>query len=168
MCLPKHQKTHARLPFPNDHFDKRVLRASLRGVGAVMALFLFPPDPSTTGTVGFLWLSSWEHRPVYLTIKDPKLLEQRMNVARGGKKPAQKIIMFFAMTGFIVLFLFLPYSIILRMVLGGTIDPWQPPPPHIRIFSNLSSAQGKYLPASTIQIADRQLFRRHLTRSCSM
>jgi protein-S-isoprenylcysteine O-methyltransferase Ste14 len=44
---------------------------------------------------------------IYLAILDPKLLERRMNVGpRAEKEPAQKIIMVFAMLGFIAMVVF--------------------------------------------------------------
>ncbi|GAC1548216.1 MAG: isoprenylcysteine carboxylmethyltransferase family protein [Collimonas sp.] len=44
---------------------------------------------------------------VYLAIKDPKLLERRMNAGpRAEKEPVQKILMFFAVAGFIALLVF--------------------------------------------------------------
>ncbi|GAC1318668.1 MAG: isoprenylcysteine carboxylmethyltransferase family protein [Collimonas sp.] len=44
---------------------------------------------------------------VYLAIKDPKLLERRMNAGpTAEKEPVQKILMFFAVAGFIALLVF--------------------------------------------------------------
>lgn len=44
---------------------------------------------------------------VYLAIKDPKLLERRMSAGpTAEKEPVQKVLMFFAMAGFIALLVF--------------------------------------------------------------
>src|SRR6266478_9063453 len=89
---------------------RRALRSSLFGVLALAALLFVP-----AGTLDY-W-QAWLFMAVfvctsgaitlYLAICDPKLLERRMNVGpRAEKEPAQKIIMVFAMLGFIAMLVF--------------------------------------------------------------
>jgi protein-S-isoprenylcysteine O-methyltransferase Ste14 len=70
----------------------------------------FPPGHSIIGRDGSSWLlfvCTSGAITVYLAIRDPKLLERRMNVgARAEKEPAQKIIMRLAMLGFIAMLVF--------------------------------------------------------------
>jgi protein-S-isoprenylcysteine O-methyltransferase Ste14 len=86
---------------------RRALRSSLFGVLALAALLFVP-----AGTLDY-W-QAWLFMAVfvctsgaitaYLAIRDPKLLERRMNVGpRAEKEPAQKIIMVLATLGFIAM-----------------------------------------------------------------
>jgi protein-S-isoprenylcysteine O-methyltransferase Ste14 len=95
---------------------------------------------------------------VYLAIKDPKLLERRMNVGPTvEKETTQKIIMFFAMIGFIVLFVFPAFD---------HRFGWSPVPSYISIVGDVLVAFGflfiffvfkaNTYGASTIQIAEGQ------------
>lgn len=88
----------------------RALRSSLRGTIAMAAL-LFISAGTFDYWQGWLFMVVFVGASaaitVYLAIKDPKLLERRMNAGpRAEKEPTQKILMFFAMTGFIALFVF--------------------------------------------------------------
>src|SRR5262245_12594230 len=89
---------------------RRALRASLFGIVALAALLFIP-----AGTLDYwqAWLfmavfvCASGASTVYLAIHDPKLLERRMNVGPWAEKePAQKIIMVFAMLGFIAMLVF--------------------------------------------------------------
>jgi protein-S-isoprenylcysteine O-methyltransferase Ste14 len=89
---------------------RRALRSSLFGIAALTALLFIP-----AGTLDYwqAWLfmavfvCTSGAITVYLAIHDPKLLERRMNVGpRAEKEPAQKIIMVFAMFGFIAMLVF--------------------------------------------------------------
>ncbi|MGZ7041135.1 MAG: methyltransferase family protein [Thermoanaerobaculia bacterium] len=88
----------------------RALRSSLLGTIAMAALLFIP-----AGTLDY-W-QGWAFMAVfvgasaavtlYLAIKDPQLLERRMSLGPAAEKqPAQKVIMFFAMAGFIALVVF--------------------------------------------------------------
>ena len=85
----------------------RALRSSIYGL-LVMAALLFVP----AGTLDYwqacvfmaVFVGGSTAITVYLAIKDPKLLERRMNVGpTAEKEPTQKIIMVFALLGFIAL-----------------------------------------------------------------
>jgi protein-S-isoprenylcysteine O-methyltransferase Ste14 len=89
---------------------RRALRSSLFGIVALAALLFIP-----AGTL-YYW-QAWLFMAVfvctsgaitvYLAICDPKLLERRMNVGpRAEKEPAQKIIMLFAVLGFVAMLTF--------------------------------------------------------------
>ena len=95
---------------------------------------------------------------VHLAIKDPKLLERRMNVGpMAEKEPTQKILMFFAMLGFIALFVFPAFD---------HRFGWSPVPSYISLAGDTLIAFGFLLifivfkvntyGASTIQIAEGQ------------
>jgi protein-S-isoprenylcysteine O-methyltransferase Ste14 len=86
---------------------RRALRSSLFGILALAALLFIP-----AGTFNYwqAWLfmavfvCTSDAITVYLAIHDPKLLERRMKVGpRAESEPAQKIIMLFAMLGFIAM-----------------------------------------------------------------
>ncbi len=139
----------------------RALRSSLLGT-IVMAVLLFLP----TGT--FNYWQAWVFMAVfvgasavitvYLAIKDPKLLERRMNVGPTvEKETTQKIIMFFVMIGFVALFVF------------PALDHrfgWSPVPSYISLAGDVLVAFGflfiffvfkvNTYGASTIQIAEGQ------------
>src|SRR5262245_2376328 len=85
----------------------RAIRSSLAGIVALAALLFVP-----AGTLDY-W-QAWLFMAVFvaasgaitveLAIRDPKLLERRMKVGpRAEKEPAQKIIMLFAMLGFVAM-----------------------------------------------------------------
>ena len=83
----------------------RALRLSIYGFLAMAAL-LFVPAGSLDYWPAYVFMAVFVGGSaaitVYLTIKDPKLLERRMNVGpTAEKQPTQKIIMVFALLGFI-------------------------------------------------------------------
>jgi hypothetical protein len=89
---------------------RRALRSSLFGILALIALLFIP-----AGTLDYwqAWLfmavfvCTSGASTIYLAIRDPMLLERRMHVGpRAEKEPAQKIIMVFAMVGFITMLVF--------------------------------------------------------------
>jgi protein-S-isoprenylcysteine O-methyltransferase Ste14 len=89
---------------------RRALRSSLFGIVALAALLFIP-----AGTFDYwqAWLfmavfgCTSGATTVYLALRDPKLLERRMNVGpRAEKEPAQKIIMVLATLGFIAMLVF--------------------------------------------------------------
>src|SRR5207244_8252023 len=89
---------------------RRALRSSLFGVLALAAL-LFVPAGTLDYWQGWLFMAVFVCTSgaitVYLAIHDPKLLERRMHVGPWAERePAQKIIMVFAMLGFIAMLVF--------------------------------------------------------------
>src|SRR5215468_7629008 len=89
---------------------RRALRSSLFGIVALAAL-LFIPAGTLDYWQGWLFMAVFVCTSgaitVYLAIRDPKLLERRMNVGpRAEKEPVQKIIMRLAMLGFIAMLVF--------------------------------------------------------------
>jgi protein-S-isoprenylcysteine O-methyltransferase Ste14 len=89
---------------------RRASRSSLFGILTLAALLFIP-----AGTLDYwqAWLfmavfvCASGASTIYLAIRDPKLLERRMHVGpRAEKEPAQKIIMAFAMVGFIAMLVF--------------------------------------------------------------
>src|SRR5215471_2481740 len=89
---------------------RRALRSSLFGTVALAAL-LFIPAGTLDYWQGWLFMAVFVGTSgaitVYLAIRDPKLLQRRMNVGpRAEKEPAQKIIMRLAMLGFIAILVF--------------------------------------------------------------
>jgi protein-S-isoprenylcysteine O-methyltransferase Ste14 len=127
-----------------------------------MAALLFIP----AGTFGYwqAWLfmavfvGASATITVYLAIRDPKLLERRMNVGPTAEtEPTQKILMFFAMTGFIALFVFPAFD---------HRFGWSPVPSYVSLAGDALIAFGFLLifivikvntyAASTIQIAEGQ------------
>jgi protein-S-isoprenylcysteine O-methyltransferase Ste14 len=89
---------------------RRALRSSLFGILALAAL-LFIPAGTLDYWQGWLFMAVFVCTSgaitVYLAIRDPKLLERRMNVGpRAEKEPAQKVIMVFAILGFITMLIF--------------------------------------------------------------
>jgi protein-S-isoprenylcysteine O-methyltransferase Ste14 len=139
----------------------RALRSSLLGTVAMAALLFI-----SAGTVhywqGWLFMAVFVGASaaitVYLAIKDPALLERRMSAGpRAEKEPVQKILMFFAMTGFIALLVF------------PACDHrfgWSPVPPYISLAGDALIALSFLLihlvfkvntyAASTIQVAEDQ------------
>ena len=95
---------------------------------------------------------------VYLAIKDPELLERRMNVGpTAEKEPTQKVIMVFAFLGFIAL---LVVSALDRRFIWSSVPPW------VSVLGAILVALGFFLvcfvirensyAASTIQVAEGQ------------
>jgi protein-S-isoprenylcysteine O-methyltransferase Ste14 len=89
---------------------RRALRSSLFGSVALAAL-LFIPAWTLDYWQAWLFMAVFVCTSgaitVYLAIRDPKLLERRMNVGpRAENEPAQKIIMLLATLGFIVTIVF--------------------------------------------------------------
>ena len=139
----------------------RALRSSLLGTITMAALLFIP-----AGTFGYwqAWLfmavfvGASATITVYLAIRDPKLLERRMNVGPTAEtEPTQKILMFFAMTGFIALFVFPAFD---------HRFGWSPVPSYVSLAGDALIAFGFLLifivikvntyAASTIQIAEGQ------------
>jgi len=86
------------------------LRSSLFGILALAAL-LFVPAGTLDYWQAWLFMAVFVYASgatgIYLAIHDPKLLERRMHVGpRAEKEPAQKIIMAFAMIGFVAMLVF--------------------------------------------------------------
>jgi protein-S-isoprenylcysteine O-methyltransferase Ste14 len=86
------------------------LRSSLLGI-LVLATLLFIPAGTLHYWQAWLFMAMFVCASgaisVYLAIRDPKLLERRMNVGpQAEKEPAQKIIMVFAMIGCIAVLVF--------------------------------------------------------------
>jgi protein-S-isoprenylcysteine O-methyltransferase Ste14 len=140
---------------------RRALRSSLFGIVALAALLFIP-----AGTLDYwqAWLfmavfvATSGAITVYLAIRDPKLLERRMHVGpRAESEPAQKIIMVFAMLGFIA------------MLVVPALDHrfrWSSVPASVSVLANVLIAlaflfiffvfrENSY-GASTIQIAEGQ------------
>jgi protein-S-isoprenylcysteine O-methyltransferase Ste14 len=89
---------------------RRAFRSSLFGIVALAAL-LFIPAWTLDYWQAWLFMAVFVCTSgaitVYLAIRDPKLLERRMNVGpRAENEPAQKIIMLLATLGFIVTIVF--------------------------------------------------------------
>jgi protein-S-isoprenylcysteine O-methyltransferase Ste14 len=140
---------------------RRALRSSLVGILALAAL-LFIPAWTLAYWQAWLFMAVFVCASgaitVYLAIRDPKLLERRMNAGpRAEKEPAQKIIMVFAMLGFIAMLVFpaLDYRF-----------AWSPVPASVSVLGDALIALGFLFTffvfkensygASTIQIAEDQ------------
>src|SRR5262245_33133233 len=100
--------------------SRRALRSSLFGSVALAAL-LFIPAWTLDYWQAWLFMAVFVCTSgaitVYLAIRDPKLLERRMNVGpRAENEPAQKIIMLLATLGFIVTIVFLVIVIMLCLL----------------------------------------------------
>jgi protein-S-isoprenylcysteine O-methyltransferase Ste14 len=87
--------------------NMRALRSSLLGAVAMAGLLFLP-----AGTIDYwqgwvfmaVFVGASSAITVYLAINDPKLLERRMNAGPAAEKePTQKVVMVFAMIGFIAL-----------------------------------------------------------------
>ena len=139
----------------------RALRLSIYGFLAMAALLFVP-----AGTLDYwqayvfmaVFVGGSAAITVYLAIKDPKLLERRMNVGpTAEKEPTQKIIMVFALLGFIAL-LVVP-ALDRRFM-------WSSVPPRVSVIGDLLVALGFLLvyfvirensyAASTIQVVEGQ------------
>ncbi|SFI03423.1 Protein-S-isoprenylcysteine O-methyltransferase Ste14 [Collimonas sp. OK307] len=139
----------------------REFRSSLLGA-IVMALLLFVPAGTIDYWQGWLFMAVFVGATtaitVYLAIKDPKLLERRMSAGpTAEKEPVQKILMFFAMAGFIGLLVFPAFD---------HRFGWSPVPAYISLAAEVLILVSFFLvfivlkvntyAASTIQIAQGQ------------
>jgi len=139
----------------------RAFRSSLLGT-IVMAALLFTSAGTIDYWQGWLFMAVFVGATtaitVYLAIKDPKLLERRMSAGpTAEKEPLQKLLMFFAMTGFIAL-LVLP-------ALDHRFG-WSPVPAYISLAADVLILVSFFVvfivlkantyAASTIQIAEGQ------------
>jgi protein-S-isoprenylcysteine O-methyltransferase Ste14 len=139
----------------------RALRSSILGT-IVMAVLLFVPAGTFNYWQAWVFMAVFVGASatitVYLAIKDPKLLERRMNVGPTvEKETTQKIIMSFAMIGFIALFVFPAFD---------HRFAWSPVPSYISLAGDGLVAFGflfiffvfkvNTYGASTIQIAEGQ------------
>src|SRR5882672_9132709 len=141
----------------------RALRSSIYGFLAMAALLFVP-----AGTLDYwqayvfmaVFVGGSAAITVYLAIKDPKLLERRMNVGpTAEKEPTQKIIMVFALLGFIALLVVPALDRRFRFM-------WSSVPPWVSVTGDLLVALGFLLvyfvirensyAASTIQVAEGQ------------
>lgn len=139
----------------------RALRLSIYGFLAMAAL-LFVPAGSLDYWQAYVFMAVFVGGSaaitVYLAIKDPKLLERRMNVGpTAEKQPTQKIIMVFALLGFIAL---LVVPALDRRFMWSSVPPW------VSVIGDILVALGFLLvyfvirensyAASTIQVAEGQ------------
>ena len=139
----------------------RALRSSIYGCLAMAALLFVP-----AGTLDYwrayafiaVFAGGSAAITVYLAMKDPKLLERRMNVGpTAEKEPTQKIIMVFALLGFIALLVFPALD---RRFMWSFVPPW------VSVIGDIGVALGFLLvyfvirensyAASTIQVAEGQ------------
>jgi protein-S-isoprenylcysteine O-methyltransferase Ste14 len=139
----------------------RALRSSIFGV-LLMAVLLFVPAGTFDYWQAYVFIAVFVGGSaaitVYLAIKDPQLLERRMHVGpTAEKQPTQKIIMVFALLGFIALLVVPAFD---RRFM------WSPVPPYVSVLGDLLVTLGFCLvyfvirensyAASTIQIAEGQ------------
>jgi len=139
----------------------RALRSSLFGILALAAL-LFIPAWTLDYWQAWLFMAVFVCTSgaitLYLAICDPKLLERRKNLGpRAEKEPAQKIIMVFAMLGFIAMLVF--------PVLDHRFG-WSPVPASVSVLGDALIALGflfiffvfreNSYGASTIQVTEGQ------------
>jgi protein-S-isoprenylcysteine O-methyltransferase Ste14 len=139
----------------------RALRSSIFGV-VLMAALLFVPAATFDYWQAYAFMGVFVVGSiaitVYLAIKDPKLLERRMNVGpTAEKEPSQKIIMVFVLLGFIAL---LVIPALDRRFMWSSVPPW------VSVIGDILVALGFFLvyfvirensyAASTIQVAEGQ------------
>jgi protein-S-isoprenylcysteine O-methyltransferase Ste14 len=144
-----------------NHLYFRALRSSIFGV-LLMAALLFVPAGTFDYWQAYVFMAVFVGGSaaitVYLAIKDPQLLERRMNVGpTAEKETTQKIIMVFALLGFIALLVVPAFD---RRFM------WSSVPPYISVIGDLLVALGFLLvyfviransyAASTIQVAEGQ------------
>ena len=144
-----------------NHLYFRAVRSSIVGF-VVMAALLFVPAGTLDYWQAFVFMAVFVGASaaitVYLAIRDPKLLERRMHTGpRAENETSQKIIMVFAVLGFIAL-LVVP-ALDRRFI-------WSPVPPYVSVTGDLLVALGFLLvyfvirensyAASTIQVAEGQ------------
>src|SRR6476661_1454916 len=139
----------------------RALRSSIYGFFAMAALLFV-----TAGTLDYwqayvfmaVFVGGSTAITVYLAIKDPKLLERRMKVGpTAEKEPTQKIIMVFALLGFIAL---LVVPALDRRFMWSSVPPWVTVLGDILVGLGFLSVyfvirENSYA-ASTIQVAEGQ------------
>jgi protein-S-isoprenylcysteine O-methyltransferase Ste14 len=143
----------------NLHF--RALRSSIFGF-LVMASLLFVPAGTLDYWQAYVFMAVFVGASaaitVYLAIQDPQLLERRMKVGpTAEKETTQKIIMVFALLGFIALLVVPAFD---RRFM------WSPVSPYVSVIGDLLVALGFLLvyfvirensyAASTIQVAEGQ------------
>ncbi|SFA89841.1 Protein-S-isoprenylcysteine O-methyltransferase Ste14 [Collimonas sp. OK607] len=139
----------------------RAFRSSVLGA-IVMAVLLFTSAGTIDYWQGWLFMAVFVGDTtaitVYLAIKNPKLLERRMSAGpTAEKEPVQKILMFFAMAGFIGLLVFPGFD---------HRFGWSPVPAYISLAADALILVSFFLvfivlkvntyAASTIQIAEGQ------------
>jgi protein-S-isoprenylcysteine O-methyltransferase Ste14 len=139
----------------------RALRASIFGLVAMAAL-LFVPAGTFDYWQAYVFMAVFVGASaaitVYLAIKDPALLERRMRAGpTAEKEPTQKIIMVFALLGFIALLVVPAFD---RRFMWSSVPPW------VSLIGDLLVALGFLLvyvvirensyAASTIQVAEGQ------------
>jgi protein-S-isoprenylcysteine O-methyltransferase Ste14 len=139
----------------------RAVRASIFGFLAMAAL-LFMPAGTFDYWQAFVFLAVFVGASaaitVYLARKDPKLLERRMHVGpTAEKETTQKIIMVFALLGFIALLVIPAFD---RRFM------WCPVPPYVSVLGDFLVALGFLLvyfvirensyAASTVQVTEGQ------------
>jgi len=139
----------------------RALRSSIFGF-LVMAALLFVPAGTLDYWQAFVFMAVFVGASaaitVYLAIQDPKLLERRMNVGpTAEKETTQKIIMVFALLGFIALLVVPAFD---RRFMWSRVSPY------VSVIGDLLVALGFLLvyfvirensyAASTVQVAEGQ------------
>jgi protein-S-isoprenylcysteine O-methyltransferase Ste14 len=141
--------------------DIRAFRSTVLGAIAMAALLFVP-----AGTLGYwqawvfvaVFTGASSAIGIYLALKDPELLERRMQVGPAAEKEkTQKIIMSFAMAGFVAL-----------LMIPAFDHPfgWSKVPPYVALAGDALVALGFFLTflvlkensysASTIQIVEGQ------------
>ena len=144
-----------------NHLYFRALRTSIIGILAMAAL-LFIPAGTFDYWQAYLFMAVFVAAStaitVYLAIEDPELLERRMKAGpTAEKETTQKIIMVFALLGFVAL-LVVP-ALDRRFM-------WSPVPPYVSLIGDFLVALGFLLvyfvirensyAASTIQVVEGQ------------
>jgi protein-S-isoprenylcysteine O-methyltransferase Ste14 len=139
----------------------RALRSSIFGV-LLMAALLFVPAGTFDYWQAYVFMAVFVGGSaaitVYLAIKNPQLLERRMNVGpTAEKQPTQKIIMVFTLLGFIALLVVPAFD---RRFMWSRVAAW------VSVIGDLLVALGFLLvyfvirensyAASTIQVAEGQ------------
>jgi protein-S-isoprenylcysteine O-methyltransferase Ste14 len=139
----------------------RTLRSSIFGV-LLMAALLFVPAGTFDYWQAYVFMAVFVGGSaaitVYLAIKNPQLLERRMNVGpTAEKQPTQKIIMVFTLLGFIALLVVPAFD---RRFMWSRVAAW------VSVIGDLLVALGFLLvyfvirensyAASTIQVAEGQ------------
>jgi protein-S-isoprenylcysteine O-methyltransferase Ste14 len=139
----------------------RAIRSTLLGAIAMAALLFIPAwtlDYWQAWVFMGVFVSASSAIGIYLAIKNPKLLERRLNLGPTAEKErSQKIIMFFAIVGFIALLVFPALDHRFR---------WSPVPSYVSLIGDMLIALGflctyfvireNSYAASTIQIAEDQ------------
>jgi len=153
--------------------DIRAFRSTVLGAIAMAALLFVP-----AGTLGYwqawvfvaVFTGASSAIGIYLALKDPELLERRMQVGPAAEKEkTQKIIMSFAMAGFVALLMIPAFD---------HRFGWSKVPPYVTLAGDALVALGFFLTflvlkensysASTIQIVEGQkVISPVRTRSCA-